>query len=127
MSGSSRILLVDGNGFEREAVRGFLEAVGPFAISEAEGPNDAVSTVRLGRVDLAIVNVPYALEEGLAIVRELRIAKPQLPILVLTMHHETTFLRDAMEAGATHCIASDEIDRLLAAAVDLLPHPQVET
>jgi DNA-binding NarL/FixJ family response regulator len=50
--------------------------------------------------DLAVVDISLQESDGISLVRELRRRRIDTPILILTMHGNGLFVRDALDAGA---------------------------
>jgi len=75
-------------------------------------------------LDLAMPDLP-----GLDILRQLRKTHPHVPILVLTMHEEEHYLRQALEAGAAGYVPKSAADTELLSALravtrgDVYIHP----
>jgi DNA-binding NarL/FixJ family response regulator len=113
----TRVLVVDDHPIVRLGIRQMIDAEAGFCIcGETDCPALAVQLAQSGNVDLAIVDLSLRNSTGLELIRTLHEARPELPILVLTMHDELLFAERALRAGARGYIMKREsIDRLLDA------------
>lgn len=113
MSGDSKssvqILVVDDHPIVRLGIRQMISAEPSLSIcSEADSEEAALASVRRSKPDLAIVDLSLEGGNGLELVRALRDATPDLPILVLSMHDEALFAERALRAGARGYIMKQE-------------------
>jgi DNA-binding NarL/FixJ family response regulator len=97
----ARILIVDDHPIVRLGVREMIRAQpGLEVCCEADGAEVAVNLARSSKADLAIVDLSLGQGTGLELIRQLRDALPDLPVLVLSMHDEALFAERALRAGA---------------------------
>ena len=95
-----RIVLADDHGVVREGVARIIERAPDLTlVAEAATGTEAVAHVIAGRVDVCVVDLDMP-GGGLGLVERLRDLKPDLRILVLSMHAEHEFALRALEAGA---------------------------
>lgn len=111
----SRIFLVDDHPLLRSAMAQLLEANG-FSISgQAESCAEALRHPNLLQSDLAVVDISLGEENGMELIRSLRINS--LPILVYSMHEGSNIIRRALEAGAAGFVTKREAAQSLIAAI----------
>ena len=123
MKSRVKILLVDENGFERRAIRGFLEArADADVVAEAEDAGEALAALLDTPPDMVIVDLPYDLEAGLSLVRTIRSNNPQMPVMIIASNRERAVAEHAMDAGAAGYMLLHEIANSLPAAVYQLQH-----
>ncbi len=114
-----KVLLVDENGFERQALHGFLEEfAGADVVAEAEDASDVLAALENSTPDVVIIDLPYDLEAALSLVRTVRALHPELPVMIVSNHREQVFADHALEAGATGYVHLHEVARQLPAAID---------
>ena len=105
-AGALRLLLVDDDVAERDAVRRALEAAGiDTAIEEAESAAAAVARLRAGRFDCAVVDDELADGDGMQILRHVREAGVATPVIVLTGDGDDQAAVGLMKAGAADCLS----------------------
>jgi DNA-binding NarL/FixJ family response regulator len=101
MSDTVRILVADDHALLRQAVKEILGRELDGAVcGEAEDGDQVLAQVDGHHWDLVILDVTMPRRNGLDVLRELRRTRPQLPVLVLSMHPEDQFGKRALIAGA---------------------------
>lgn len=96
---------------------------------EADNIRDGFALIKEERPSVAIVDITLKGSSGLELLKQLRAAEIDVPVLVLSMHDETLFAERALNAGArgyvTKHAASEEvlvaIRRILAGQIYLNP------
>jgi DNA-binding NarL/FixJ family response regulator len=105
----ARILVVDDHPIVRLGIRQMISGEPSLSICcEAESADAALQWARSSKADLAIVDLSLGQGTGLELIRRLREAIPDLPVLVLSMHDETLFAERALRAGARGYIMKQE-------------------
>jgi DNA-binding NarL/FixJ family response regulator len=113
----TRILLADDHAVVRRGLRLVLESE-PDLVVVAEA-DDGVQAVEKGaskEVDLAILDVSMPRMTGLHATIELRRLRPELRILILSMHDNEQYLYEALKAGASGYVLKSVADRDLVEA-----------
>jgi DNA-binding response OmpR family regulator len=95
----AKILVVDDNPQVRELLRDFLEARG-YEITLAEDGERALAAIDRAPPDLLLLDLMMPGVTGMAILRQLRQVRPELPVLVLTAVNELEVARAALDLGA---------------------------
>jgi DNA-binding NarL/FixJ family response regulator len=67
--------------------------------------------------DLAIVDLSLKDSHGIDLIKDIRANRPQLPLLVLSMHDESLFAERALRAGANGYISKQEATAKILAAI----------
>lgn len=118
----TRILVVDDHPILRLGIQQMLAAEKDLEVcAEAESADAARQLALSARPDLAIVDLSLAHGTGLDVIRWLRDAVQQLPVLVLSMHDETLFAERVLRAGARGYIMKREaITELIGAIRQIL-------
>jgi DNA-binding NarL/FixJ family response regulator len=112
-----RILVADDFAVVREGVKALLERqadlhVTVFAVDGME----AVEKATTADVDLVILDIAMPKLTGLQAVREIARRRPDLPILLLSMHADEQYFFEAVAAGAAGYVLKQQADRDLIAA-----------
>jgi DNA-binding NarL/FixJ family response regulator len=113
----TRILLADDHAVVRRGLRLVLDAEPDLEVVAEVG--DGAEGVRRGLekdVDLAILDVSMPRMTGLQATRELHRRRPDLPILILSMHDNEQYLYEALRAGASGYVLKSVVDRDLVEA-----------
>lgn len=121
-SSPARILVVDDHPIVRLGIRQMISAEPSLSICcEADSAKTALECASRSKPDMAIVDLSLEDGNGLDLIRALRQAIPELPVLVLSMHDEALFAERALRAGARGYIMKQEaIDGLVRAIQQVL-------
>ncbi len=112
-----RILVADDFAVVREGVRTLLERQADLrVIAFAVDGRDAVEKATSTDIDLAILDIAMPKLTGLQAVREITRDRPELPILLLSMHADEQYFFQAVAAGAAGYVLKRQADLDLIAA-----------
>ncbi len=96
-----RVALVDDHHLVRESLRHFLELEpGIVVVGEAGDRGEAFDVLANGAPDIVLLDITFPDDDGVALLRELAARRPEVRLLVLTMHRDTETVRQALRAGA---------------------------
>lgn len=84
---------------------------------EAESVDEAVTVLREGDYDLAIVDLSLKGLSGLELIKRLQAEQPDLPVLVLSMYDERFYAERALRAGAKGYIMKQEATEKVIEAI----------
>lgn len=114
-----RILLVDDHEVVRDGVKRILDRPGD-AITFGETNNGAEALRLVRELDwhLAVLDLSLGDGSGLEVLKELKQIRPNLPVLILTMHSEEQYARRAFKAGAAGYVTKDSPRSELAEAIE---------
>jgi len=103
-----KVLIVDDHEVVRDGVKRLLdEQPGAITCGEAGTPEEALRMVQHDYWDAVVLDLSFAGKSGLDVLKELKVIRPRLPVLVLTMHSEEQYARRAFKAGAAGFITKD--------------------
>ena len=113
-----RVLIVDDHEVVREGVKKLLdEPPGNISCGEAGTPDQALHMALTDEWDIVVLDLSLAGKSGLELLKELKQARPRLPVLVLTMHSEEQYARRVFKAGAAGFITKDSPRAELSKAI----------
>ncbi|MEU0171705.1 response regulator transcription factor [Streptomyces iakyrus] len=116
-SGTIRILLADDHALVRRGVRLILDQQPDLeVVAEAGDGAEAIELARTRDVDLAVLDIAMPRLTGLQAARELAAVRPDVRILMLTMHDNEQYFFQALKAGASGYVLKSVADRDLVAA-----------
>src|SRR5262249_54796288 len=108
----TRILLADDHALVRHGLRMVLDAQPDMQVVAEVG--DGAQAVERGLqddVDLAVIDITMPRMTGLHAARELHRRRPELRILMLSMHENERYLHEALKAGASGYVLKSVADR----------------
>lgn len=117
------ILLVDDHDVVRHGLVQILqEAIPRATFGQAETAARAMDLVRGQRWDVVLLDISLPDRNGIEVLKEIRQIRPELPVLILTMHPEEQFAVRALKAGAAGYVtknkASEEIVQAVGRVLD---------
>ena len=112
-----RILLADDHAVVRHGLRLTLEAEPDFeVVAEASDGAQAVDVALKRELDLAILDVSMPRLTGIQVARQLAEHRPELRVLILSMHDNEQFFFEALRAGASGYVLKSAAHEELVAA-----------
>jgi DNA-binding NarL/FixJ family response regulator len=113
----TRILLADDHALVRRGLRLILDGQPDLeVVAEAGDGAEAVSLALSEDIDLAILDISMPRMTGLQATRELQRRRPDLRILILSMHESEQYLYETLRAGASGYVVKKVADRDLVEA-----------
>ncbi len=96
------VLVVDDHAVVRQGLRHILGQTPDLEVGgEAANGAEALRQVREHEYDVILLDISLPGENGVDVLKELRAASPQLPVLVLSMHSGEQYAVRSLEAGAS--------------------------
>ena len=118
MSDKISVLLVDDHSLVRRGFRRMLEdAPDILVVGEASDGAEAIRLAQELRPRLIVMDCALPGMSGLIATRRILEMHPQIAILMLSMHSEDTWVRQAIDAGARGYILKNAVDLELVTAV----------
>jgi DNA-binding NarL/FixJ family response regulator len=113
-----RILLADDHKIVRDGLRRILAAHPDFELAgEAANGDEALALVKANAYDVAVLDMSMPGLSGLDLVKRLKIERPAMRVLVLSMHGEDQYAARALKAGASGYLNKDSAAELLVGAL----------
>lgn len=113
----TRILLADDHALVRQGLRVVIDAEPDLeVVAEVDDGVEAVQAALREPIDLAILDVAMPRMTGLAAARELLAHRPDLRVLILSMHDNEQYFFEALKAGASGYVLKSGANRDLVAA-----------
>jgi DNA-binding NarL/FixJ family response regulator len=113
----TRVLLADDHALVRRGLRLVLDAEPDLeVVAEAGDGAQAIERGLAIEVDLAILDITMPRMTGLQAARELHRRRPELRILMLSMHQNERYLFESLKAGASGYVLKSVVDRDLVEA-----------
>lgn len=113
-----KILAVDDHAIVRNGLKILFEdSPGTVTFGEAGDAQEALRLVREQEWDLVVMDITLGDRSGVEVMKEMRLLRPKLPFLILSMHSEAQYARRAFKAGASGYITKDSLPDELARAI----------
>jgi DNA-binding NarL/FixJ family response regulator len=114
----NRVLIVDDHVVVRDGLKRILAASADLQVAGEAGDGDqALALVRANDYDAAVLDMSMPGLAGLDLIKRLKIEKPALRILVLSMHGEQQYAARALKAGASGYLNKDSAAEQLLGAL----------
>ena len=114
----TRILIADDHAIVRSGLKKVLDAKADLeVVAEAEDGADAVEKALKEDVHVAVLDVSMPRMTGIQAAAELHKRKPELRIVMLSMHDSEQFLFEALKAGASGYVLKSGADTDIVDAV----------
>lgn len=116
--GSVRIMLADDHAILRAGLRLLLENQPNFTVvGEAENGVEALALVGSAQPDVLLLDLNMPEADGISVLAKIRQTAPKTKVLVLTMHDDARYLKEALAAGAAGYVLKKAVDTELLIAI----------
>lgn len=113
----ARVVVVDDHTLIRQGIVGLLDRQADIeVVGEAGNAVDGFALVERLQPDVVLMDVAMPGISGLDATRELKARRPELPIIMLTIHDREDYIFEALRAGAVgYVLKGADVQELLAA------------
>lgn len=113
-----RILIADDHTILRDGIRALLEHEADMVVvGEAEDGRSVVKMTKELKPDVVLMDIALPLLNGLEATRQIKVCCPQIKVLILSMHENEEYIRQALATGAMGYILKDAAARDLLGAI----------
>lgn len=103
-----RLLIADDHALVRQGLRGMLEREPDIeVVGEAHNGREAVDLCRALGPNLVLMDVRMPEMDGLEATRAIKHERPEVSVLMVTMHDNQDYVREAAKAGAAGYVLKD--------------------
>ena len=96
-----KVLIADDHALIRKGLKQLLDDTDDMrVIGEAENGMQAIHMVEENDYDVVLLDISMPDKHGVEVLKQLKINRPQLPVLMLSMHPEEQYALRSMKAGA---------------------------
>ena len=121
MTGKRRIILADDHAILRAGLRNLISESADFqVVAEAADGESLLGKLRTIPCDLVIMDISMPKLNGLQTLEQLKKQYPALKVLILSMHKERDYIKNAMTSGADGYVFKDTaFEKLLTSLRDI--------
>jgi len=113
-----KILIADDHAIVREGLKQILSGISDIAVAgEASDGHQALERVRAGDYDLVLLDIAMPGMNGLDVLKQLKIERPDLPVLMLSMYPEEQYAVRTLRAGASGYLTKESAPEELISAI----------
>lgn len=118
MTEKARIVLADDHPIMLDGLRALIKAQGDLElVGEATNGLAALRIIKEQKPDLAVIDISMPELNGIALGRRLADELPAVKLLVLTLHEDRAYLKQALDAGVRGYVLKRTAAENLAAAI----------
>jgi DNA-binding NarL/FixJ family response regulator len=113
-----RLLVADDHAIVRSALVQLLQAQGGIqVVAEAASGEEVLQRAGQAAVDVVLLDLNMPGPSGVDLIESLRRLRPEVPVLVLSMHNAGPIVSRALRAGASGYVAKDSSPLVLQEAI----------
>lgn len=113
-----KVLLADDHAIIRDGLKQILADTTDLVVNgEAANGIELMQQIRQKEYDVLVLDISMPGRSGLDLIHMIKTEKPDLPILILSMHHEEQYAVRAIHAGASGYLTKESDAELLVAAI----------
>lgn len=123
---SCTVIIIDDHPLFSRGLTQLIETQGDYkVIGMAKNRQEALSLLNTTVSDLAIVDLNLGQEDGLELIKDIMIIRPETKILVLSMHDERFYAERALKAGAKGYIMKEEAEAKVINAIQTVTRGEI--
>jgi DNA-binding NarL/FixJ family response regulator len=113
-----RVLLADDHSIVRDGLKRILAATPDLQVTgEAAGGDEALALIKANDYDVVMLDMSMPGISGIDLIKRVKLERPKLKILVLSMHGESQYAARALKAGAAGYLNKDSPAEALLGAL----------
>jgi DNA-binding NarL/FixJ family response regulator len=117
-SAAKRVLIVDDHPMMRQGLAQLIDnEIDLKVVAEADTGGQGLDIVVRENLDLAVLDISLPDRNGLELIKDIHSVKPELPVLIVSMHDEALYAERVLRAGARGYIMKQEGGNKLLQAI----------
>ena len=113
-----KVLITDDHAVVRKGLKQIIdETPGMLAADEAASGNEALEKIRKNDYDVVLLDIAMPGKGGLDTLKELKLERPGLPVLILTIYPEEQYAVRVLKAGAVGYLTKESAPEELVIAI----------
>ncbi|WP_293778985.1 response regulator transcription factor [uncultured Oxalicibacterium sp.] len=116
-----KILVVDDHAVVRAGVQHFISQVPDMKIEgEAGTAQEAIRMIRSQEYDIVLLDINMPDKSGVEVLKQIKREKPNLPVLILSMHPESRYAVQILRSGASGYVQKEALADELVNAIQTI-------
>src|SRR5690606_9736457 len=116
-----RILVVDDHAVVRAGVQYFISQVPDMKIEgEAGTAQEAIRLIRAQEFDIVLLDINMPDKSGVEVLKQIKREKPDMPVLILSMHPESRYAVQILRSGASGYVQKEALADELVNAIQTI-------
>jgi DNA-binding NarL/FixJ family response regulator len=104
-----RVMIVDDHPITRDGLAYLIEDEPDLVVAcQAENAQQAQRMAEVEKLNLALVDIKLPDKGGIELIEDLRALRPEMAVLVVSMHNESLYAERALRAGARGYVSKEE-------------------
>lgn len=112
-----KILIGDDHAIVRRGLKQIVEESSDMVVDEAKNGQEVLEKTQQTDYDILVLDISLPDRSGLDVLKHLRKIKPELPILILSIHPEEQYAIRVLKAGASGYLSKDSVPNELLNAI----------
>jgi len=113
-----RVLIVDDHPMMRQGLAQLIEHEADLCVcGQADRARQALETIAASQPDLVLVDISLPDRSGLELIKDVHALRPNLPLLVVSMHDEALYAERVLRAGGRGYVMKQEGGKILMQAI----------
>ena len=113
-----RILIADDHAIVREGLKQVVSKTADMVLAdEASTGEEALKKALMNHYDVVVLDISFPDRNGLDVLKEIKSEKPELPVLILSIHPEEEVAVRALKTGASGYLTKETASDELVAAI----------
>jgi len=113
-----KVLIVDDHPIVRDGLASLINHENDLEVcGQAEEAPEALKAVSELKPDVAIVDISLKSSDGIELTKSIKARAPRLPVIVFSIHEESTYAERALRAGAQGYLMKEVVSEKIIAAI----------
>jgi DNA-binding NarL/FixJ family response regulator len=121
-----KVLIADDHAIVRKGLKEILrERPEPIEIGEAGDGQSVLNMVDEALWDILVLDISMPRLNGLEVLRRIKVMRPDLPVLMLSMHSASMYIQQSLKLGASGYLSKESAPEELLEAIDVARGGQI--
>ena len=113
-----KILIADDHAIVRQGLKQIVTETQDMTVSgEATNGKELLNKIKEGEYDVVVLDITMPVRNGMDVLKQLRSERPELPVLMLSIHPEEQYALRALRAGASGYLTKESAPDELVVAI----------